>query len=141
MPESEDVPFLVAATVAAEAAVTLGSTPEERVQLLDAAFCVGQWLADEGHPGRWDMVKPDSVLAGLVFLPEDEQEQFLLSLIGLLGTAAYNGNIPFRAARSQMKTITRIAKNDVTRALARSTAEGMRNLMVGPEESVPAQVC
>ena len=60
---------IVAVSLAEELADSVKADLEERQELVDAALCVGQWLADRGLSGRWDRIEPAEVLRSLDFLP------------------------------------------------------------------------
>jgi hypothetical protein len=113
---------IVAMTLAKELASAVSAQPEEREQLIDSALSVGQWLADQGHPGRWDKVKPAAILRCLDFLPRTEQERFLFSFVGLLGHGALSGQIPHQSARRSLEEISRLTQEEPVRAFARTTA-------------------
>jgi len=115
-------PRVVAMTLAEELAEAVSADVDERQQLVDAALSVGEWLADQGHPGRWDKVKPAEILRCLDFLPRFEQERFLFSFIGLLGHGALTGQIPLRSANRSIEEISTLARDEPVRAFARSTA-------------------
>ena len=84
---------IVAVSLAEELADAVKADREERQELVDAALCVGQWLADRGLSGRWDRIEPADVLRSLDFLPAPERERFLFSLVSLLGHAAFGGKL------------------------------------------------
>lgn len=113
---------IVAMTLAQELANALSAPPDERQRLIGAALDIGQWLADQGHPGRWDMVKPAEILRCLDFLPEAEQERFLFSFVGLLGHAALSGQLSHHSAKRSLEEISGLTKADSVRAFARTTA-------------------
>jgi hypothetical protein len=113
---------IVATTLAKEFADAVKAAPEERQELIDAALCVGQWLADQGLPGRWDRVRPAEVLRALDFLPPHERERFLFSLIGLLGHAAFQGQLQPSAAKRSIDEVADLTQEDVIRTFARTAA-------------------
>ncbi|HEY5284224.1 MAG TPA: hypothetical protein VIM14_15645 [Polyangia bacterium] len=115
-------PRIVAMSLAKELADAVKADPQERQELVDAALCVGQWLADHGVPGRWERVKPAEVLRAIDFLPAHERERFLFSLVGLLGHAAFNGQIQPGAARRSIDDIATLTHEDVIRTFARTTS-------------------
>jgi len=115
-------PRIVAMSLAKEMADAVKADFQERQELVDAALCVGQWLADQVVPGRWDRVKPAEVLRGLDFLPPHERERFLFSLVGLLGHAAFNGQLHPSAAKRSIDDIAALTHEDVIRTFARTAS-------------------
>jgi hypothetical protein len=113
---------IVAMTLAKELANAVSAPPDERQQLIGAALDIGQWLADEGYPGQWDMVKPAAILRGLDFLPKGEQDRFLFSFVGLLGHGALSGQISHHSAKRSLEEISSLTEEESVRALARTTA-------------------
>jgi hypothetical protein len=123
-------PRIVAMSLAKELADAVKADSQERQELVDAALSVGQWLADRGVPGRWDRVKPAEVLRALDFLPAHEQERFLFSLVGLLGHAAFNGQLHPSAAKRSIDDIATLTHEDVIRTFARTTSTQLQGLTV-----------
>jgi hypothetical protein len=115
-------PRIVAMTLAKELADAVKAEPTECQELVDAALCVGQWLADQGLPGRWDRVRPAEVLRCLDFLPRHERERFLFSLIGLLGHAAFNGLLQPSAAKRSIDEVATLTQEDIIRTFARTAS-------------------
>ena len=115
-------PRIVAMTLAKDFADAFKAEPGERQDLVDAALSVGQWLADRGLPGRWDRVKPAEVLRALDFLPAHERERFLFSLVGLLGHAAFNGQLQPSAAKRSIDEVAHLTQEDVIRTFARTAS-------------------
>jgi hypothetical protein len=113
---------IVAMTLADELAQAVAADAEQRRALVDAALCVGQWLADQGLPGRWDRVRPAQVLRCLDFLSPAERERFLLSLVGLLGHAGLRGQIPPAAAKRAIDEAAALTEVETTRFCAQATA-------------------
>jgi len=56
-------------TLADELAGAVDADATQRQDLVDAALSVGQWLADQGYPGRWDKVKRPRFCAASTFCP------------------------------------------------------------------------
>jgi hypothetical protein len=115
-------PRLVAMSLASELAAAVKADPREHQELVDAALCVGQWLADQGLPGRWDRVRPAEVLRCLDFLSPPERERFLFSLVGLLGHAALRAQIPVAAAKQSIDEAAKLTEEEAIRAFARATS-------------------
>lgn len=113
---------IVAMTLARELADAVSARPEEQQQIIGAALDIGQWLADEGYPGQWDMVKPAAILRGLDFLPKEEQDRFLFSFVGLLGHGALSGQISRHSAKRSLEEISGLTETESVRAFARTTA-------------------
>ena len=89
---------LVAMTLAREMAEAVGAGEEEGEELVGVALAVGQWLAEEGRPGRWDTIAPAEVLRVIALPAGNETSGFLLSLAGLVGHAALQGDVEQAAA-------------------------------------------
>jgi hypothetical protein len=115
-------PRIVAMTLADELCAAVAADDRQRQDIADAALCVGQWLADEGIPGRWDRVRPAEVMRGLDFLSPPERERFLFSLIGLLGQAGLREHIPPVSARRAIEEAAGLSQADAIRAFAYATA-------------------
>lgn len=117
---------IVAMTLAQELADTISATPEQREQLICVALDIGQWLADEGYPGQWDMVRPAAVLRCLDFLPQPEKDRYLYSCVGLLGHGALSGQISHGSVRRSLEEIINLTQAEQVRTLARTTAARLR---------------
>ncbi|HXU84094.1 MAG TPA: hypothetical protein VN914_22020 [Polyangia bacterium] len=109
---------LVAMTLAKEMAAAVGAGEEERDELIGVALAVGQWLAEEGRPGRWDTVAPAEVLRAMALPAGNEASGFLLSLAGLLGHAALQGDVEAVAARRILREIAGLAESPPVAAFA-----------------------
>ena len=112
----------MALNLAEEAAVAFGATGQERQDLISAALCVGEWLAEQGRPGRWDTVDPAAVLELMSFATDDEGNAFLLSLVGLLGHAAFHEQLPIAATREILLQIQGLTKNPAVSTFAAQAA-------------------
>ncbi len=115
-------PRIVAMSLAEELAAAVKADAQEHQDLVDAALSVGQWLADQGLPGRWDRIRPAAVLRCLDFLPPNERERFLFSLVGLVGHAALMARIPAAAAVRTLDETAALATVEAVRVFARTTA-------------------
>jgi hypothetical protein len=115
-------PRIVAISLAEELAAAVQADAQEQQDLVDAALSVGQWLADQGLPGRWDRIRPAAVLRCLDFLPQPERERFLFSLVGLVGHAALLAKIPAAAAVRTLDETAALATVEAVRVFARTTA-------------------
>lgn len=120
---------IVALSLAEELADAVNAGPEERQELLDAALCVGQWLADRGLSGRWDRVDPGEVLRRLDFLPTSERERFLFSLVSLLGHAAFGGQLDPAAAKASIDKVAALTAEEVVRVFAETASAHLQRLM------------
>jgi hypothetical protein len=121
-PPALPAPRIAAMTLADEFSAAVAADAEHRRDLVDAALCVGQWLADQGLPGRWDRVRPAAVLDCLDFLSAFERDRFLFSLVGLLGHAGLCERIPAAAAKRAIDEAAGLAADDGLRVFARATA-------------------
>ena len=102
--------------------------PVEHQELVDAALCVGQWLADKGIPGRWDRVRPAEILAGLDFMSALARERLLFYLVGLIGHAALRAQIPAAAAKQSIDEVLALARDKFIRSFARNTSAHLATL-------------
>jgi hypothetical protein len=109
---------LVAMTLAQEMAATLEAGEEEREELVAVAMAVGQWLAEEGRPGRWDTLVVAELLRAMALPTRQETDGFLLSLAGLLGHAALQGDLDEAAARRILREIEGLADSRPVAAFA-----------------------
>ncbi len=111
---------------------------EARSSLVEAAMCAGQWLADQEHPGRWDLLEPAGVLAGVDFLPPREREAFVLSLAGLVGAAGFLGYVPPATSQAQLEEIARLAGSPAIDALVRTAVGGTAGLTRAAPKAPPS---
>src|SRR5262245_5549282 len=109
---------LVAMTLAREMAAAVGAGEEQRDELVGVALAVGQWLAEEGRPGRWDTIDAGEVLRAMALPSRTENNGFLLTLAGLVGHAALQGDIPEPAARRTLLQIQGLADSQPVVAFA-----------------------
>jgi len=121
-------PRIVAMSLAKELADAVKADSQERQELVDAALSVGQWLADQGLPGRWDRLKPAEVLRALDFLPAHERERFLFSLVGLLGHAAFHGQLQPSAAKRSIDEVAALTQEDVIRTFALTASAQLQGM-------------
>jgi hypothetical protein len=119
---------LVAMSLARDMAAAVGAGEDEREELVGVALAVGQWLAEEGRPGRWDTIVPAEVLRTMGLPSRREDDGFLLSLAGLVGHAALQGDIDEAAARRILLEIQTLADSPPVAAFAGRIA----GQMVGP---------
>jgi len=120
---------IVAVSLAEELADAVKADREERQELVDAALCVGQWLADRGLSGRWDRIEPADVLRSLDFLPAPERERFLFSLVSLLGHAAFGGKLALGAAKASIDKVARLTHEEVIRVFAETASAHLHRMM------------
>lgn len=120
---------IVAVSLAEELADAVSAGAEERQELLDAALCVGQWLADRGLSGRWDRIEPVEVLRCLDFLPVAERERFLFSLVSLLGHAAFGGKLDPAAAKTSIDKVAALTREEVIRVFAETASAHLQRMI------------
>jgi hypothetical protein len=123
-------------SLAEELSAAVKADAREHQDLVDAALAVGQWLADQGLPGRWDRVRPACVLRCLDFLPRPEQERFLFSLVGLLGHAGLRARIPALSAKRAIDEAAALTGEEAIRAFARATSAQLARLAEPPRHEV-----
>ena len=130
---------IVAVSLAEELADAVKADLEERQELVDAALCVGQWLADRGLSGRWDRIEPAEVLRALDFLPAPERERFLFSLASLLGHAAFGGKLDLAAAKASIDKVAALTHEEVIRVFAETASAHLHRMMtLGEPQSMSA---
>jgi hypothetical protein len=117
---------LVAMNLARDLADAVGSRDEEREELVGVAMAVGQWLAEEGRPGRWDTIAPAEVLRVMALPAGNETSGFLLALAGLVGHAALTENLAEGAARRILLEIGGLADSPLVAAFAHKVAAELR---------------
>jgi hypothetical protein len=124
---------IVAVSLAEELADAVKADLEERQELVDAALCVGQWLADRGLSGRWDRIEPAEVLRSLDFLPAPERERFLFSLVSLLGHAAFGGKLDLAVAKASIDKVAALTHEEVIRVFAETASAHLHRMMTFAE--------
>jgi hypothetical protein len=112
---------VVAHFLATELARAVGADPQHRNELIGTALTIGEWLADQGLPGRWDRVVPAKIILALGPISEEERASFLLSLVALVGYAGLNRYIPVRSASAILDQTDRATDSEVIRLFVRST--------------------
>jgi len=120
---------IVAVSLAEELADAVKAGLEERQELVDAALCVGQWLADRGLSGRWDRIEPAEVLRSIDFLPVPERERFLFSLVSLLGHAAFGGKLDLAVAKASIDKVAALTHEEVIRVFAETASAHLHRMM------------
>jgi hypothetical protein len=126
--KKSDAPFVVALTLAQEMAAAVRADAAERDTLVDAALCVGQWLADEGRPGRWDTVDVGAVLEQRSCTSERETTAFLVALGGLIGHAGFCGYVPVETARRNLLDIGGLSRSPIVRGFVDKAAVQLQRL-------------
>jgi len=130
IPVEYESPRIVAMTLASDFAAAVQADAQEKKDLIDAALWVGQWLADQGLPGRWDKIRPAQVLRCIDFLPLAERERFLFSLSGLVGHAALSGQIPAKAAKRTLDEVGQLSHEEAVLSFARQAGQHVQALIV-----------
>jgi hypothetical protein len=115
-PELDPGPLVVAMTLANELATEVEADAAHRQELIGVALDVGQWLSDQGRPGRWDTIDPAAVLAMTVPLDVQARNGYLLAMAGLVGFASLSGYVPVAAARRTLEEIQGLATMPVVAA-------------------------
>ena len=117
---------LVAMNLANEMAATVEADEEHREELVGVAVVVGQWLAEEGRPGRWDTVAPAELLRVLAVPNRTEADAFLHTLAGLVAHAALHEQIEVDAARRILGEIAGLAESPPVAGFAARMAEQLQ---------------
>jgi hypothetical protein len=107
--------------LALDTAAALGAEGPERDEMVSVAMCVGQWLADEGRPGRWDTVDPRAVLEAMSPPSPAEADGILLAMVGLVGQAAFLEQIPRSDACRMLTEIGGLSGNPILVGLTATT--------------------
>jgi hypothetical protein len=110
-------------TLANEMAATVEADEQHREELVGVAMVVGQWLAEEGRPGRWDTVAPAELLRVLALPDGREADGFLHTLAGLVAHAALHEQIEADAARRILGEIAGLAESPPVARFAARMAE------------------
>ncbi len=121
--------FVVAHTLAVELAGAVGADPRHRGELVGVALVIGEWLAAQGWPGRWDRVVPAKVLRALGPISEEERTSFLLSLVALVGYAGLNRDIPARSAAAILDQAKRATQSELLTLFVRSTQHQLAQML------------
>jgi hypothetical protein len=108
-------------TLATETADALGVDSQARDELIGAALCVGQWLADAGRSGQWGTVDPDEVLRAMAFTDPLETGTFLFALAALYGHAGLRELVRPADARRVLRQIAGLAQSPPVKSFAAST--------------------
>jgi hypothetical protein len=114
-------------TLATETADALGVDPQARDELVGAALCVGQWLADAGRPGEWETVEAGEVLRAMAFSEPIETGTFLFALAALFGHAGLEELVSRPAARRILGEIAGLVGNEPVATFAANTAKMLRD--------------
>ncbi len=125
--------FLVAMTLANEVAEFMAADEEHRRDLAATALAVGEWLAEVKRPGRWDTLEVAKVLEMMGPGPPTERDRFLLTLVGLLGYAAIDGQLAEAAAARCLREIASLTDDPIITRFATETADKM----LTPESADP----
>lgn len=121
---------LVAHSLATELAGAVGADPENRDELISVALAIGEWLASQGWPGRWDRVVPAKIVRALGPISQEERASFLLNLVALVGFAGLNRYIPVPSATAILDQADRVTDSEVLRLFVRSTQRQLAQVLV-----------
>jgi hypothetical protein len=114
--------LIEAVALAEDMAEAVGADPRERDSLVQTALAAGEWLADQGRPGRWDTLDPGGLLEAMAFPDAQETSRFLLSLGGLVGHAAFAGELEWEPARRLLLEIRDLTSHPAVTSFAAATA-------------------
>jgi len=114
-------------TLATETADALGVDAQARDELVGAALCVGQWLADAGRPGDWETVDAGELLRAMAFSDPVETSTFLFALAALFGHAGLHDLVSRPAARAVLQQIAGLERSPPVATFAASTARMLRD--------------
>jgi len=79
-----------------------------RKEIVVCAMCIGQWLSDQGTPGRWDCLVPEDVLHAMGPLSPQDESTFLYNLAGLVIHACLAEGITPQTARHLLEQLPRL---------------------------------
>jgi hypothetical protein len=114
--------LIEAVALAEDMAGAVGADRQEREALVQTALAAGEWLADRGRPGRWETLEPAALLEGQSFADLHQASGFLLALGGLIGHAAFGGEIEWGAARRLLLEIKDLSTNPAVSSFAAAAA-------------------
>jgi hypothetical protein len=117
-------------TLAQDMAAAVDADVDHRDALIAAALCAGEWLAEEGLPGRWDRLDPAALLRAMDFQDRREGDALLLTLSGLVGYAALEGALPVRDARRVLLEIEALSQDPAVQQFA---AQAVAAIAAPPE--------
>jgi hypothetical protein len=117
---------IVAHALASELAAVVEAGDREREDLMTAALGAGAWLAAQGRPGCWESLDVEAVLPAMDFAAQHQVDAFLLSLVGLVGHAAFSDQLARGDACRILAQIRDLASNRVVSDLAGQTAGQLR---------------
>ena len=120
---------IVAGSLADEVADEVEAGVKERNDLTVAAIGVAQWLADQGQPGRWDLLDVEAALPRMGFARQQDVDTFLLALVGLVGHAGFTDQLPLDDAGRILLQIRELSSNPIVSDLAGQTAGQLRTLV------------
>ena len=120
---------IVAGSLAAEVAASLEAGEQQRRDLTVAAIGVAEWLAEQGQPGRWDLLDVEAALPRMGFARQQDVDTFLLSLVGLVGHAGFTEQLPPQDAGRILLQIRELASHPIVSNLAGQTAGQLRTLV------------
>jgi hypothetical protein len=122
-------PSIVAGSLAAEVAASLEAGEQQRRDLTVAAIGVAAWLAEQGQPGRWDLLDVEAALPRMGFARQQDVDTFLLSLVALVGHAGFTEQLPLQDAGRILLHIRELASHPIVSNLAGQTAGQLRTLV------------
>src|SRR5205814_1928089 len=114
--------LIEAVALAEDMAEAVQADPREREALVQTALAAGEWLADQGRPGRWETLDPAALLEAMAFGDPHQASGFLLSLGGLVGHAAFGGELEWEPARQLMLQIRDLTSSPAVTSFAAATA-------------------
>jgi hypothetical protein len=111
-------PVIAALQMAEDMAREAHVCPQERESLRLAAVSVERWLAAQGHPGRWDNLDVGGLLEMMKFPDAHQTAGFLLSLGGLVGHAAFNGELDMASAHRVVSDVRQLTSHPAVTSFA-----------------------
>jgi hypothetical protein len=120
---------IVAGSLAAEVAASVEAGEKERSDLTVAAIGVAEWLAEQGQPGRWDLLDVEAALPRMGFARQQDVDTFLLALVGLVGHAGFTDQLPPADAGRILLQIRELSTNPIVSNLAGQTAGQLRTMV------------
>jgi hypothetical protein len=115
--------LIEAVALAEDMAGAVGADLRERETLVQTALTAGEWLADQGRPGRWDTLDLGALLEAQSFPDVHQASGFLLTLGGLIGHAAFGGEIEWGSARRLLLEIKDLSSNPAVSGFAAAAAK------------------
>ena len=116
---------LLAGELAIRMANAMKADQTTRQEIVVCAMCIGQWLSDQGTPGRWDRIEPEALFQAMGPLSPWDQSTFLSNLAGLVMHACLADGIPPTDARRIIGQLPRLTPDRALKASFRAILQNL----------------